>query len=283
MNANLFQERSIIAASVDDLVVEGIQHIRKHGERLEGARAGAAIQAHDVNYILTNSQNRVHSLRAPRSVQYLARELILYFLGTRLAVDMARASKKWLEIKNPDGSINSNYGRYVFHDKVENNLSQYEWCVRLLAQKPHSRRAIININNLSHKVLSSLDMPCTIAIEFLVIQNYLCARVQSRSTDVIKGLPYDMGFFSFLTELVWQDLRSRGLAELKLGNTVMKTTYTQIYDVDIPKADAILEKRSEDYSIISMPHIDSAKQVLADIYGETASSKTVQWCYEHAK
>jgi thymidylate synthase len=90
-----------------------------------------------------------------------------------------------------------------------------------------------NINQTNHKVETSKDFPCTIGMQFFVRKNYLCCSVSSRSTDIYTGLPYDMGFFAFVTELIYKDLKERLDAEkaknLKLGYVVMKTNFTQIY------------------------------------------------------
>lgn len=87
---------------------------------------------------------------------------------------------------------------------------------------------------------------------------------------MITGLPYDMGFFSFVHELVFADLVERGMSELRLGSTIMKTTFTQIYDNAVEKAnDAMLNVGV----IEQMPTIQSAVTTLADIYGHTQKLK----------
>src|SRR3989338_2194595 len=47
-----------------------------------------------------------------------------------------------------------------------------------------------------------------------ILKKYLSSVVFARSIDVITGLPYDMGFFSFVTELAYKDLKKRGLKKL---------------------------------------------------------------------
>lgn len=271
--------KDIVGDSVDSLVVQGIDHVREHGGELD-ARAGTGVQAYNVNYILTDPYNRVHALRAPTSIGYLARELLVYFQGTLNAQDMANAARFWLSIQDDDGKINSNYGYYVFHQTVPDGRTQYEWMIDVLDKKPRSRRPIININQPHHKT-ETKDMPCTIAMQFFVQNNHLCSVISSRSTDVITGLPYDQGFFSFVLELAHRDLVDRGHTDLKLGYSMMKATFTQLYDSRKKLEEEILAKRDQEIAPVFMPRITYAKAVLDDISNGTAISEIIQWCQEN--
>jgi hypothetical protein len=76
-----FVSTIISSDSIDGLVQQGVRHIFEHGERFE-ARAGAGLQAYGTTYVLEdNSRARIHTLRAPESIQYLARELQAYFVA----------------------------------------------------------------------------------------------------------------------------------------------------------------------------------------------------------
>src|SRR5947209_6502591 len=61
--------RDLICDSVDDLVTRGIENVLSTGREVR-TRAGAALQSYNVNYVLTNSRDRLHLLRKP-AVQYL--------------------------------------------------------------------------------------------------------------------------------------------------------------------------------------------------------------------
>ncbi len=201
LNVDFFtQSTDIVADNIDALVVQGIEHIKNKGEVFT-ARAGSGQQAYDVNYILTNSINRVHTLRNPVATKYFARELLAYFKGSLNVKDgLAQASKVWDSLADSDGNIASNYGYYVFHQKASDkfDMSQYEWVIKNLTKNLDSRKAFININQPLHKNLDTKDFPCTLGIQFFVAKNHLCTTVSSRSTDIYTGLPYDMGFFSFV-------------------------------------------------------------------------------------
>ncbi len=277
-----FLTKDIISDSVDGLIIKALDHVSRVGDKLD-ARAGSGIQAYNVNYILTDCHNRVHTLRNPQSVRYLCRELLLYFSGSLLAKDMAYASPFWSRLQDDNGHINSNYGFYTFHKKPPGNMdvSQYEWCARLLRERPETRRAVININSIDHKT-ETKDMPCNMGLQFFIQDGSLCCVAYTRSTDVITGLPYDIGFFSLLTELLWKDLCERGLNGLSLGYCMMKTCFTQIYFDKSELVDMITDRASQPRVEIFMPKITSAKEVLDDISKKTSTSELMLWCNKYS-
>ncbi|AGK47630.1 thymidylate synthase family protein [Burkholderia thailandensis MSMB121] len=269
---------NIYGDSVDDLVRQGIHNIVKEGRKIK-SRAGDAMQAYGVNYILKDPRSRVHSLRNGAK-RYLCRELLAYFSGSLKAENgLANASKFWMTLTDKDGNVNSNYGYYVFYEPVEKYGNQYNWIVSMLKSNQDSRRAIININQNYHKS-DTKDFPCTIGMQFFIRENHLFCETISRSTDVITGLPYDMGFFSFVHELVHSDLVSQGYDDLQLGSTIMKTTFTQIYDNAMEKAKDAMNGRGDTEM---MPEISSAKDTLGDIYAGSAKTDVIKWIYENAE
>lgn len=272
---------TIAGNSVDDLVRNGIYHILSEGE-LISSRAGEAQQAYGVNYVLRYPINRLHTTRAG-AIKYLAREFIAYFNGSLKAEDgLAKASKFWMSLTDQNGNINSNYGYYVFYESVETYGNQYNWVKHVLMSNKDTRRAIININQSYHKS-DTKDFPCTIGIQFYIRNNTLYCETTSRSTDVITGLPYDMGFFSFIHELMWKDLCQSGMTGLELGTTVMKTTFTQIYNKTLQKAHEVIENRLVDESKERMPLIDSARDTLSDILNREQKTAIIKWVHSHAK
>lgn len=281
--------RNLVSSNLDQLVLDGIRHIRNEGELFE-ARAGSGQQAYDVSYTLSNPLNRVHTIRKTPAIRYFCRELLAYFKGS-LKVDegLGQAAPMWKTLADKNGCISSNYGYYVFHEKLANPdiKSQYDWVVANLLKSLDSRKAIININQPQHKDLESKDFPCTIAMQFFVRNNHLCCVVSSRSTDIYTGLPYDMGFFSFVTELVYKDLMQKLPAEksknLKLGYTTMKTNFTQIYDKTRTQALKLADSQVEPIVYhTDMPEITDAEETLKDIYNQTAHSAVMKWIYKHA-
>jgi len=112
--------------NLDDLIIKAIKFIVKRGKYIN-TNAGRCQQAYSVTYVLLNSRNRVHWLRAPNSVRYLAKELLAFFDGSLNINDgLLQASSFWKKVANDKDYVFSNYGFYVFHQKLKDFNSQYD-------------------------------------------------------------------------------------------------------------------------------------------------------------
>ncbi len=259
-----YEEALIIADSVDELVQKGIKHIQESGVRI-WTTSGPALQSNNVTYVLENSFNRVHTLRHPTSINYFAKELYAYMVGSLKADEgLSDASKFWNKIADENGMINSNYGYYVFHQKTPEDISQLEWVRQNIIQNQDTRQAVININNISHKIPTK-DFPCTLGLVFHLDGDNLNLDVSSRSTDVITGLPYGIGFFSFVLELLAKLLSKDLSKDIRVGYTAMHAFFTQIYDKTENKIPEILSN-SPNSQLQTMPEIENAEATLEDIY-----------------
>jgi thymidylate synthase len=276
--------QNIEGESVDELVYKAIRHVELNGRELH-SRAGEGVQVYNINFILTDSRQRLHTLRAPISIIYLARELILFSQGSLSADEMAKCSAFWKKIANDEGSVFSNYGYYVFYQTIPDGRTQFEWVIDLLSKRPQSRRAIININQPYHKAEDNKDLPCTIAMQFFIDEGYVHSVVSSRSTDVMTGLPYNMAFFSFINELVTASLLNRGI-DVKLGVTIMKSTFAQLYNNRLGLAQEVVGRRSSvsNSEVNTMPPVNVPPiEELSDIYNHTHNSEVFSWLYENAR
>lgn len=272
----------ISADNLDDLIVKGIRHILEKGERFTAA-AGTGHVAYSMNYVLADSRQRILNIRNPQALQYLCRELIAYFKGSLNIRDgLLQASSYWKNMTDETGQITSNYGYYVFHERPHGE-TQYEWVLSHLVKNQQTRQALISINQTHHKNRKVRDFPCTIALQFLVRDGSVCCEVMSRSCDIIFGLPYDLGFFSFLTELVCVDLNERTSSNLVVGYTMLRCTFSQIYDKTADKAAEVLRISSDKkVAVVRMPFIEEPRVVLGDIYQGTRVSRVIDWIHEYA-
>ena len=121
-------------------------------------------------------------------------------------------------------------------------------------------------------------------MQFYVDGDRLNCEVSSRSTDVYTGLPYDIGFFSFVNELVYSKIKKDKYPTLTLGDTTMKTTFTQIYDKSARQALALKNSYQDKIGVFDiMPDIDDPDTVLQDILDNTANSSVIQWINNKAE
>lgn len=118
--------------------------------------------------------------------------------------------------------------------------SQMDYIYQLLMQKPTSRRAVISIYNQKDQNENlTFDVPSTISLQFLLRKNKLNLICYMRSNDFWNGLPFDVGIFSFLQEVMASWLK------VKLGTYVHFVGSAHIYLKDLQKVKRFLksEKR----------------------------------------
>jgi thymidylate synthase len=136
------------------------------------------------------------------NIQYIKQEFLWYLKGDRLDKSICDHAKIWKEIVNADGSINSNYGQYIFGD-----INQFDTVVNTLKLDKDSRRASIVILNKDHLQSDTKDVPCTYAINFRIRDNTLNMSVHMRSQDAIYGMGNDLPCFGFIHEMMFETLR----------------------------------------------------------------------------
>lgn len=159
-------------------------------------------------YILNPMDNLVYNPFRGVSPIYISKEYEWYKSGSRKVEDASKLSKFWETIANPDGTVNSNYGAYIFV-KESDGKSVWEKTVEILRNDSDTRQAIIQIPIMPGR--GSKDTPCTSHIHFQIRDRKLFATTVMRSTDVILGFPLDIFQFT-----MWQIEMAKELG-LELG------------------------------------------------------------------
>lgn len=149
-------------------------------------------------YILNPRDNLVFNSYRKASPYYIAQEYFWYLSGSRDVKDISKYSKFWEKIANKDGTINSNYGAYIFDKNYKpiNNMSRWEYLIETLRKDPDSRQAILQIPIID--TLGTKDVCCTSTLQFLIRDNKLFMIVYMRSNDINLGFCNDIPFFTSL-------------------------------------------------------------------------------------
>lgn len=107
----------------------------------------------------------------------------------------------WKRMADPQGNVNSNYGYqwqrndqigYVI-DKIKRDMFTRHACISIYDGKEHDKFAT--------------DTPCTYAIQFTNVNNYLNMCVTMRSNDLWYGFCNDQYQFSKLQELICKETK----------------------------------------------------------------------------
>lgn len=194
---------------------------------------------------------------------YTKKECDLYNSGTNKADKFGEASKFWLKLANPDGTVNSAYGHLIRHKKTHGNpiyelfdqmqmmssddivdfladnaknamRTPWQWCSEALRSDKDTRQAVLRFSLPEHFYKGNKDMTCTLDGNFHIRNDELLFRVHMRSNDLTLGLVYDLPWFISLAEDMVAEL-SATYPNLKVGTYTHIVDSLHIYDRDEDK------------------------------------------------
>lgn len=136
--------------------------------------------------------NIIHNKWRKASPVYLAQENLWYLSGNRDVESIAKYAPFWRSIANEDGTVNSNYGYYLFNIKNEEGKSQFDLLEDLLRQDSFTRKALFvqpvcgdKANGIPDTRFTK-DTICTPTYDFQLRNNKLELTVNMRSNDLIR-------------------------------------------------------------------------------------------------
>lgn len=196
---------------------------------------------------------------------YTDKECELYNSGTNQAEDFGKASKFWLKLANPDGTVNSAYGHLIKHKRSHGNpmyemgadntmlgatsadvadkLSEaaasmmrtpWEWCVESLKADKDTRQAVLRFSLPEHFYKGNKDLTCTLEGNFHIREDKLYFSVHMRSNDMMLGLVYDLPWFISLMDDMIDELKGE-YPNLTKGSYTHKVDSMHIYERDTEK------------------------------------------------
>ena len=158
------------------------------------------------------------------SISYIKKEFMWYLRGDKYDTSICQHASLWKTLINRDGSINSNYGQYIF-----GTMNQFDNVVDILSEDKNSRRASIMILGAHHLLTKTKDYPCTYCINFRIRNNKLHMTVRMRSQDAIYGMGNDAPTFSFIHEMMYVTLKEK-YNDLECGNYYHSADSFHVYE-----------------------------------------------------
>lgn len=187
------------------------------------------------------------------NLDYIKTEFLWYLKGDRFDSSICDHAKIWKSVINKDGSINSNYGQYIF-----GKINQFDIVVNLLKNDKDSRRASIMILDNDHLKSDTNDVPCTYSINFRIRNNKLNMTVHMRSQDAIYGMGNDAPAFSFIHEMMLNALK-RYYPDLGYGKYFHSADSFHVYKRHFLMLDKL--KSYDYYEIVNCPKISGPDEV----------------------
>jgi Thymidylate synthase len=187
---------------------------------------------------------------------YTAKEVALYNSCSNSAEDFGKASKFWLNLANPDGTVNSAYGHLIWGNrshgsKFESSLEDmsafwgkslgsisrtvpkmrtpWEWAKESLIKDKDTRQAVLRFSLPEHFWIGNKDFVCTLHGNFLIREDKLHFSVVMRSNDLTLGLVYDLPWFCSLMDKMVEELKPH-YPNLTKGHYTHTVHSLHIYD-----------------------------------------------------
>ena len=175
------------------------QCIEYYGTEFAGTKA-----LFNIGFEMSNpTDNNIKQRFRDWKKEYAEAEWQWYLTGdrsiTKLGDIYGKIPQIWQRMANAEGEVNSNYGWQWERQK------QLDKVVEMLRRNPDTRQATISIYDGKEMNQYKHDTPCTYAIQFTVVNDYLNMCVTMRSNDLWYGFCNDQYCFSQLQKLVAEE------------------------------------------------------------------------------
>lgn len=191
------------------------------------------------------------------NLTYIKKEFQWYLRANKFDTSIIDHAKMWKDLVNADGSINSNYGQYIFGE-TDGKLSSFDMAIAELRADKDSRRALMMILQPYHLAMETKDVPCTISIGFRIRSDKLNMTVRMRSQDAVFGMGNDAPCFSFIHEMMLNALRQY-YPDMKQGTYYHSADSFHVYERHFDMVDEIALKGK--FVEIECPRISGPDEV----------------------
>jgi thymidylate synthase len=169
------------------------------------------------------------------NLNYANSEFEWYMYGDSKINFSPLIQKIWSKYSDDGCNVNSNYGERIFGKHPILNLNQYQFVMKKLIEDKDTRQAVININSYFDKEKSTKDFPCTMDLQFIIINNKLNLITHMRSNDVYFGFRNDLYCFTELQKIFAINL------EMEYGNYFHIVNSMHLYKEQYDKVEKLLE------------------------------------------
>ena len=212
-----------------------------------------------VSFKISNPRDRgIFNPARKFKTHYTVAECLWYLSGDNRTDWIAYYAPFWNSISDDGETANSAYGARIFkpHNRIAGGqIVQWSWVKDELSKDPDSRRAIIHIKSPWDSTHAKLDVPCTLALQFLIRDDRLHLIVNMRSSDLILGIANDIPAFTLLQELMAYELG------IELGSYMHVSNYLHVYERHWEMLDAMCETNNVSTSEARHTRIGAQPQI----------------------
>ncbi len=171
-------------------------------------------------------------------VRIFVAEMVWFLTGSNRPDDFLRAyTKIWDDFTHEDGTVPAAYG---YRWRKHFGRDQIACLIDHLTDEPTSRQGVVIYWDAGDDSLGSpnkkLNVPCPYTFTTNIINGKLNMHVTSRSTDMMLGLPHDVGGHALLQYVFAQKLG------VKPGKLTFVTSHAHIYSNHYEQALELMER-----------------------------------------
>jgi thymidylate synthase len=233
-----------------------LKDILENPEYISSPRGQRCYEKMDYTFkILNPSTEPIKTLDLERNKvieSYTAKEVELYNSCTNLAEDFGKASKFWLNLANPDGTVNSAYGHLIWAKRSHGShfelsgtsegptvRTPWEWAKGSLIRDKDTRQAVLRFSLPEHFWIGNKDFVCTLHGLFSIREDRLNLTITIRSQDMVFGSTYDWPWFCSLINRMVEELKP-SYPNLVPGTYTHIAHNIHIYERDLEKVKKML-------------------------------------------
>lgn len=200
----------ITAESFNDAYNQLALMLRSNAQYTASPRGMRVKETLGVSFKIFNPRRRwIYNSARGFKHQYAIAEALWYLTGNDSTEWISYYAPFWRDISDDGTTANSAYGSRIFrphHRIAGGRFTQWDWVKSELQRDPDSRRAVIHIKNPLDSIDAVKDVPCTLALQFMLRDNALHMIVNMRSSDLILGIANDIPAFTIMQELMALEL-----------------------------------------------------------------------------
>lgn len=170
---------------------------------------------------------------------YVKKELDWYMSQSTDAQMIGQTASTWLKCCDKNHKVNSNYGFLMFSPQ---NGYQYKNVVEELSYDYDSRRAVAYYTNPWMHYVGGKDHICTLAVQYLLREDFVHAIVFMRSNDIVYGLiGADLFWQNEMLQSIAADLTIAYDRQIGAGSITWQVGSLHIYEKHWGKLDEAIK------------------------------------------
>ena len=218
----------VVGESFNEVYNQLAQMLRDDAQYTASPRGMKIKETLGVSFRITNPRHRgIFNPARKFKNSYVVAEALWYLSGNDRTDWISYYAPFWKDISDDGVTANSAYGARIFepHDIVAGGrFIQWQWVINELKRDPDSRRAIIHIKTASDSLDAKKDVPCTLALQFMIREGKLHLVVNMRSSDLILGIANDIPAFTLFQEVMAYELG------VELGEYIHVSNSLHVYE-----------------------------------------------------